>query len=125
MQHSTNSALDGSATGLSLICLLHCLLLPVIGAALPLAGTLAEMEWIHKALVLTALPITALAIKRHHQSKVPFSFAIPAIIGLALLLTSGFVEEVHDFETPITAAGAILLGGAHIWRWINRESPMK
>jgi hypothetical protein len=122
MRQTTVSTLDASAAGLSLMCLIHCLLLPVFAAFLPVAGVLAEMEWIHKALVLTALPITALAIARHRTGKVRFSFVLPAVLGLALLLAAGFVEELHEFETPLTVAGAVLLASAHIWRWMNRSA---
>ena len=122
MQQTTDSTLDASAAGLSLICLAHCLLLPVIGAFLPLAGVLAEMEWIHKVLALSALPITAIAIVRHRTSKVGLSFIAPAVLGLSLLLAAAFVETLHDFETPLTIAGALLLSAAHIWRWANRAS---
>ena len=123
MGQTTDSALDASATGLSLLCLIHCLLLPVLAAFMPLAGVFAEMEWIHKVLVLTALPITVLAIVRHRQSKAVLSFIIPAVLGLALLFAAGFAEELHEIETEITAVGGVLLAGAHIWRWMNQQTP--
>lgn len=116
------SILDGSAVGLSFMCLIHCLALPVISAFLPLAGVLAEIEWIHKLLVLIALPVTVLAITRHRKTRVAFSFIIPAVLGLALLLAAAFVEELHDFETLLTTIGAILLASAHVWRWANRNA---
>ncbi len=114
--------LDSSAVGLSLMCLIHCLLLPVVSAFLPVAGVWAEAEWIHQLLVLTALPITALAILRHGTSKVGFSFVIPAMLGLALLLAAGFAEPLHDYEVLLTTVGAVLLAGAHMWRWANRSA---
>ncbi len=122
MQQTTDSTLDASATGLSLLCLIHCLMLPVVGAFLPFAGVLAEMEWIHKVLVLTALPITALAIIRHQNSKIGVSFILPAVLGLSLLLAAAFVEQLEELETPLTAIGAVFLAAAHIWRWINRNA---
>ncbi|MEM8985213.1 MAG: MerC domain-containing protein [Pseudomonadota bacterium] len=119
---ATDSTLDASATSLSVMCLIHCLLLPVIAAVLPLAGVLAEMEWIHKALALAALPITALAIARHQAGKINFIFILLAVLGLCLLLAAGFIEELHDFETQLTTVGAISLATAHIWRWMNRTA---
>ncbi len=103
------------------MCLIHCLALPVLGAFLPLAGVMAEAEWIHQVLALTALPITALAALRHRKSKARISFIIPATLGLALLLAAGFVEALHDFETQLTIVGAILLASAHAWRWARRS----
>ena len=104
------------------MCLVHCLVLPVVAAFLPLAGALAEMEWIHKVLALTALPITVLAIIRHRNGKVGISFALPAVLGLSLLLAAGFVERLEDFETPLTTIGAMILAAAHIWRWMGRKA---
>ncbi|MEM9168251.1 MAG: MerC domain-containing protein [Pseudomonadota bacterium] len=115
------STLDGSAVGLSLLCLIHCLALPVLAAFMPVAGVWAEAEWIHQILVLIAIPITALAALGHRQSAVGLSFIVPAVLGLALLLAAGFIEALHDFETPLTVIGATLLASAHIWRWANRN----
>lgn len=114
--------LDGAAVGLSFMCLIHCLALPVTSAFLPLAGVLAEAEWIHQLLVLTALPVTALAIARHGKSSVGLSFIAPAVLGLMLLLAAAFLDALHDFETPLTVAGAILLASAHAWRWAHRRA---
>ncbi|MEM9618879.1 MAG: MerC domain-containing protein [Pseudomonadota bacterium] len=114
--------LDAAAVGLSFMCLIHCLALPVISAFLPLASVLAEAEWVHQFLVLIALPITALAIARHRKSRVRFSFIIPAVIGLVLLLAAGFVESLHDSETQLTMIGAMLLALAHAWRWAHRSA---
>ena len=59
------SPLDTSAVSLSVLCLVHCLALPLVSAFLPLAGVLAEAEWIHRAIVLIAVPITILALTMH------------------------------------------------------------
>lgn len=93
-----------------------------MAAFLPLAGVLAEAEWIHQLLVLIALPITALAIMRHRKTRVSFSFIAPAILGLSLLLAAAFVESLHDFETQLTTTGAIVLAAAHTWRWVRRNA---
>ncbi|WP_162953530.1 MerC family mercury resistance protein, partial [Pseudomonas aeruginosa] len=41
------SALDSSAIALSSLCLLHCLALPLLAAALPLLGRWEQAEWVH------------------------------------------------------------------------------
>lgn len=92
-----------------------------MGAFLPLAGVLAEAEWIHQVLVLIAIPITGFAIARHRATSVQFSFIIPALAGLGFLLAAGFVEALHEFETPFTIVGALLLSSAHVWRWTHRD----
>lgn len=81
---------------------------------------MAEVEWIHQLLVLTTLPITGFAVLRHKKSKVLFSFLVPAMLGLGRLLTAGFVEALHDFETQLTIVEVVLLTSAHAWRWSRR-----
>ncbi|MEL7485913.1 MAG: MerC domain-containing protein [Pseudomonadota bacterium] len=119
---SRASTIDASAIGLSALCLGHCLALPVVGAFLPFAGVLAEAEWIHKVLVLTAVPITLFAIMRHKSVRVRSSFIAPALIGLFLLIAAGFIDALHDYEIWLTAIGAIFLGAAHFWHWVNRDA---
>lgn len=114
---------DSTAIGLSSLCLVHCLGLPIAAAFLPLAGAWAEAEWIHQLFVLITIPITLFALRRHRVASVHLSFVIPALIGLSFLFAAGFIETVRDYETPLTVLGAILLGSAHIWRWIKRYAP--
>ena len=113
-----NAALiDTSAIGLSGLCLIHCLALPLAGVALPIAGTLAEAEWVHQALVLPTLPITALALARTRAEHGGLGFVLPALLGLTLLLAGAFVEPLHDHERLLTVAGALSLATAHGRRW--------
>ena len=111
------ATLNASAIGLSGLCLIHCLALPVLAAVSPLAGLLAEAEWLHRALVLMAAPITLYAITRDRTAKVGPAFTLFAGVGLATLLAAAFIEALHDFETVLTTLGAGLLAGAHLWRW--------
>lgn len=118
----TNSVvLDKSAIGLSGLCLVHCLALPFLAAFLPLAGLVAEAEWVHKLFVLMALPITAVAIMRKDAPSVRIPFVLTALTGLALLISAAFIEGLHDYETTITTTGAVLLASAHVWRWANNH----
>jgi len=111
------AAIDASAITLSGLCLIHCLALPLAAAFLPVAGVLAEAEWVHKAFVAAALPISGFAILRSLNSPGGGIFSALAIAGLGLLVAAAFVENLHDHETPLTVTGAGLLASAHIWRW--------
>ena len=46
------ATVDGFAISLSGLCLVHCLVLPVVSAGLPIVGAWAEAEWLHKAFVV-------------------------------------------------------------------------
>lgn len=109
--------LDAAAVSLSTLCLIHCLALPVLAAMLPVAGVVAEAEWLHRLFVLAAIPVTGLAIARSLAPGVRWGFILAALTGLALLTAAAFLEALHDVETPVTVLGASILAGAHIWRW--------
>mgnify|MGYP006265997723 FL=1 len=122
MTHNS-TFIDTSAIGLSFLCLIHCLALPLVSVALPLAGTMAEAEWVHQVLVLIALPITAFALLRSSVGSARPDFVFPALLGLGLLLAGAFVEPFHDRERLLTVAGALSLAAAHARRWATRHPP--
>lgn len=110
-------AIDAAGISVSSLCLIHCLALPVIAALLPLAGVWAQAEWLHKALVLTALPVSGYAVfVRGVHFRDPF-FVFLVTFGLALLAAAAFLDALHDVETPMTAAGALIVAAGHLWRW--------
>ena len=115
---SRAAAIDGTAITLSGLCLIHCLMLPVLSATLPIAGTIGEAEWLHQAFVAAALPFALIGL----TSKRITLFAGALIIaGLGLLFAGAFVEPWHDYETRMTVVGAILLASGHLLRWSNRQ----
>jgi hypothetical protein len=104
--------LDHTAIGLSIGCAAHCLLLPAVAAAAPSLGTLAEAEWVHWAMLALAAPVALVALSR--KGAPTLSWALAGLGVLALLL--GVLEiPSHDWETPLTVAGGLLLALAHIW----------
>lgn len=111
---------DTMAVGLSGLCLVHCLALPVLGSIMPLMTTVAEAEWVHKVLVMLALPIALLAFAQTRRPATRLVFGTLASLGGVLLVAGAFVEALHDYETHLTVAGACCLAGAHLFRW-NRH----
>ncbi len=107
---------DYMAIGLSSLCLLHCLAIPLLAIALPVFAVVAEAEWLHKIFVALAFPVSGLAllqIRRHHIDGV---FIVLALVGLALLFASAFLERFHPQEQTFTIIGALSLSAAHLWR---------
>lgn len=105
---------DGLAISLSGLCLVHCLVLPLLSAALPIAGTWAEAEWLHKTFVVAAFPFSLIRLTSPAANA-----AVAALIvsGLWLLAGAAFVEQLHDLETPLTVLGAIMLSSGHLLGW--------
>lgn len=108
------AAIDGVAISLSGLCLIHCLALPVVSAILPIAGSWAEIEWIHKAFVVAALPFSLLALSSERATGI-----IGGLIatGFMLLAAAAFAEPLHDHETALTLLGGLLLASGHAFRW--------
>ncbi|WP_084417801.1 MerC domain-containing protein [Henriciella litoralis] len=115
-------AIDASAITLSALCMIHCLALPLLAAMLPLASVWAEAEWVHKAFVLVAVPLSGFAIVRSATSPGGLGFMLLALSGLTLLIAAAFLKPLHEVETPVTVTGALLLASAHIWRWSRHRN---
>lgn len=116
--------LDRLATGASFVCLMHCLGLPLLVAALPtLSHTLGIPESFHIWVVVFAVPTSLWALlagRARHASSAPLLLGIAGL----LLLVSG-VTVLHDIglETPATVAGSLLLSAAHLANWRLRHRP--
>ena len=89
---------DFAAIGLSFLCMIHCLALPVAASLLPLFGAFAEAPWVHWAFAATAAPIAAWTLTRpdaHGRREWPS----------------------HELETPVTVSGGLMLAVAHLLNW--------
>ena len=111
--------LDLYAAGLSTLCVLHCVALPVLVALMPVVAQAAESELVHQVLVVIAVPVSLRVVWKTGLAPGSRLFVGAALVGLGLLLLGGFVEAVSAYEVPITVAGGALLGSAHIWHWMR------
>lgn len=117
--HSGTSHLaDKIGIGLSGLCLLHCLLTPILILLIP-SMSVGGHDMVHVAL-FAVLPFVALAafvpgFKRHHDKRV-FYWALP---GIALIAIGAVVLDGQMLaETGSTILGSLLLIRAHL---LNRE----
>lgn len=121
--------LDSVGMGLSALCLVHCLILPVAAALLPLAaGALALPEWFHLMLVSLALPVAASALLQGWHQHRQLGALMTGAAGLTLLLLGlAFHEGVIVLADPAlgdrisSSAGATLLAWAHWYNWRLRR----
>lgn len=112
---------DLYATGLSTLCLIHCLALPLLASMLPLAGPLSEDAVVHRVLVLLAAPATLWAGWKSLHIESSWPFLITGAGGLVLLMAAAFLNAVAPYEQPITVTGALLLASAHLYRWTRHR----
>lgn len=118
----SSALLDAGAVALSGLCLLHCLALPLLAAALPLLGVWAEADWVHALFVAVAAPMTGFALWRaHRQQRLPALAMVTAAAGLGLLLAGALGWPNHASETPMTVAGSLLLASTHVWNAWRRH----
>ena len=105
----------------SSVCLVHCLLLPIIVATLPLWPLGESLHvWLHPVFALLLIPITLMAIRsglRKHGQKAPgllLGSGLLVILGAALWghATPGFAAE-----SMLTLAGSGLLISGHWRNW--------
>ncbi len=120
-QCSVHASVHMAATGISFLCLLHCLALPVLAVALPVAGALGEAEWVHQSLVLLALPFSIYTIVRVSEHKIDWLFGAFFVTGFTLLILSAFVEPFHDYEKLMTTLGAMTVACGHLWRLFSQS----
>ncbi len=110
---------DACAIGLSSMCLVHCLMLPLGVAVLPSVSRLSDNQLVHIVLVLIAAPVTlwvVWGVLAHGGSR---TFVAIALSGLALMSVAVGIPQLEVFETQLTLAGGLLLAGAHLWRWFS------
>ena len=117
----TRSVADGTAIGLSIACLVHCLAVPTLLAVAPwLVPPLLEDERFHTLAVTIALPLSALALAGTLRARPRIVFLAAGGLGMMMLAT--LLHDEH-LETPLTVAGATLLAFAHLRNWQLRSVP--
>lgn len=114
--------LERLAVTASAVCLLHCIALPLLFAALPtLALLFAIPKSFHVWALALAVPTSATALLlgfRDHRSRLPL---IVGCTGLGLLAIGALVLLEGRLETPVTIAGGMMLAAAHILNWRRRH----
>ena len=109
---------DKAAIGLSLLCALHCLALPLVAVLLPSLVALGlEGESFHVWMVFAVIPLSAFALtmgcKKHRQ----MSVLVLGILGLLLLCLAPLLghELLGEMgERVLTLAGAAIIAKSHI-----------
>lgn len=118
---------DGFAVCASVTCMIHCLGLPLLLAALPaLADRIDPGERFHVIVLALAVPTSALALVggwRRHRAFVPL---MVGAIGLALMAGGIAFARAEMVETAVTVTGSLLLAGAHIANWrLRKRAPTR
>lgn len=107
---------DRLGIGLSGICAIHCLLVPVFVALLPLYPAFEEFHgYTHLIFFLAIAPTVILSLKRKHESKI---VTICLLSGVFIIFLAWiFNQTLGEFgEAGVTLIGSLLLIRGH---WLN------
>jgi hypothetical protein len=112
---------DAIAVIASGLCVVHCLLLPILLLLVPVMATwLALPESFHRWMLAIAIPTSVIALvlgQRRHRRWTPLATAVP---GMAVLAVGALLIEAPLLETVLTVCGATVLVLAHL---VNRRLP--
>jgi MerC mercury resistance protein len=116
---------DRLAAGLSSLCLLHCLALPLALALLPAfadspLGAAHSPHWVHWALIAVALPFSLSALRRGYIGHGNLAPALIAGGGFALVTAGALLHGAGPSEQLLTVAGGLLVAAAHWRNWRMR-----
>jgi len=113
--------IEGTAVSASLLCLVHCLALPLLLLLLPgIIGVFARSEAFHYVALALVVPSAAAAFwlgYRRHRTHGPALLGVAGVACLAVALLPGLAEGA---ETWITVAGSLLLVLGHTLNWRRR-----
>jgi MerC mercury resistance protein len=116
--------LDGLAISASLLCLIHCLALPIMVLALPLIGVaLGDSEWFHPLILVFAIPTSSYALFRGFREHGQPKSLIFGFSGLLCLFFGIWVEHFALFGTGLTVAGSLFLAIGHFQNLRFRHDP--
>lgn len=115
--------IEGLAIGATIACLVHCLALPLMIAAIPILSTMLPIpEHFHLIALGLAIPATAGALfagYRRHRLAAPL---IAGTVGLTLLALAAIHWGETPLEMPVTVLGSLAIAVAHLANWRYRRA---
>lgn len=117
-QTSSNPFIDRAAIFFSVSCVIHCLLVPILGLTLPLMAIFAEAEIVHWSLTITAVAASVTVIFKDLRANSPY-FLFPAVCGINLSVLALFSGSLGLEDKLFTVLGGAFLGGAHLYRLLR------
>lgn len=110
--------LDFFSIAVSLLCVVHCIGLPILFSTLPLWGMeVLENRFIELASILLTLLAGGEAIRkgyvRYHRS---VYIVVVFLLGFSLMTVANFVDA-PVWEMLLKGSGALFVIGAHLTNW--------
>lgn len=113
-----NLLLDRTAIGLSVVCVLHCLALPLLLVLVPsLAALPFANEEFHLVLVLFVIPISVVALFigcRRHRDRSVLAWGLSGVVVLVFAAVFGHDVLGEIGEKALTVVGAVMVAIGHV-----------
>jgi len=114
---------DKTAIGLSILCTIHCLALPLIIILTPsFAALTINDESFHQWMLFAVVPISLVALINGYKKHQKIEMFIFGFLGLGFLAFAAFAG--HDFVTEteekiLTVIGACIVSSVHIMNHLS------
>jgi len=110
--------LDHIGISLSFLCLVHCVVLPMVPISLPiLARYYLTHPYLHVVLAIVVFPVALIALWRGFRCHQRTSIFIFGLIGVILILLASTtwvaLEFIRPYETILTITGSAILVTSH------------
>ncbi len=118
MQEKLTDVADKSAIFLSILCLVHCLFLPILVLILPAVSALGFFadEHFHQLLIFVIIPISFIALLSSYIRFKNWSIIGFIVFGVALITFAAFLGHDlvgHVGEVVLTVIGSIFIAYGH------------
>lgn len=117
------NVIEGAAVSASLLCLVHCLALPLLLLLLPgIIGLFARSEAFHYVALALVVPSAVAAFwlgYRRHRALRP---ALLGLAGVGCLVVALLPGRAEGAETWFTVAGSLMLVAGHTMNWRLRTA---
>ena len=102
----------------SLLCIVHCLSVPILTSLLPLTGLyLVENPLIEIGIIILSLVITVYALtKRFNKKNLNLTPIIFAVLGFAFIFLAGWTHT-ETYELTVKFGGVLFVCLAHVFNW--------
>ena len=118
LHEKAETRLDRMAVAMSVVCIVHCLLTPVLVTLFPIiAGTVLADHQFHAFLLIFIVPTSGIALYlgcRRHRSGLVFSLGISGMLILSIVALLGPEGLTVTGEKIATGFGGVILASAHI-----------
>jgi hypothetical protein len=112
-------SLDKLSAGVSLLCLVHCVVLPIFLSTFTLAGIeLVENMTLEVLMLLAGIIAGSIAIWKGVRKHGLWQVVVLFIIGMFFMII-GNLPELHMAEVALKIFGAVLVINAHIINYRN------